>query len=95
MAPSAEALDPFHADSAALLHGKSGGLYLAADDEPLTRQQICVEACQAPSFAGRKVPNFTGTDGGVGKVVDSSGTRAELRWEPQYKTFRAFISTLT
>ena len=62
----------------------------------------CIEAVRAPKFAGRKVPTFTGPAGGVvdkggagvGKVVDSSATRAAIGWQPQYKTFGAFIDTL-
>ena len=62
-------------------------VYRAADDKPLTREQTCVEACWAPRFAGRKVPTFTGSDGGVGKVIDSSSTRAAIGWQPRYQTF--------
>ena len=79
---------------AALLRGSAGSVYLAADDAPLTREQICVEACRAPRFAGRMVPTFTGSDGGVGKIIDSSSTRAAIGWQPKYKTFGAFIDTL-
>jgi nucleoside-diphosphate-sugar epimerase len=79
---------------AALLHGTTGSVYVAADDQPLTREQICIEACRAPRFAGRHVPKFTGTDGGVGKVIDSTATRAAIGWKPQYKTFGAFVDTL-
>ena len=79
---------------AALLRGSPGSVYLAADDKPLTREQICVEACRAPRFAGRKVPTFTGSDGGVGKVIDSSSTRAAIGWQPRYQTFGAFIDSL-
>jgi len=79
---------------AALLRGTPGAVYMAADDKPLTRQQICVEACRAPRFAGQEMPKFTGSDGGIGKVIDSSSTRAAIGWEPRYKTFGAFIDTL-
>ena len=90
--------------TAALLRGRPGEIYLAADDQPLTREQICIEACRMPSFAGRKVPNFTGPGGGggkldygpsgVGKIIDCSGTRAALSWQPAFKTFAAFVDTL-
>lgn len=79
---------------AALLRGSAGNVYLAADDKPLTREQICIEARRAPRFAGRQVPKFTGSDGGIGKIVDSSSTRAAIDWQPKYKTFGAFIDTL-
>jgi len=87
---------------AALLRGSAGGVYLAADDRPLTREQICLEACRAPRFAARKVPTFTGSvsgaadhgGGGIGKIIDSTSTRTAIGWQPKYKTFGAFIDTL-
>ena len=79
---------------AALLRGSPGSVYVAADDQPLTREQICVEACRAPRFAGRNPPKFTGSEGGIGKVVDSSHTRAALQWQPVHRTFGAFVDTL-
>ena len=78
---------------AALLRGSAGCVYVAADDLPLTREQICIEACRAPRFAGRTMPKFTG-DGVAGKVVDSSVTRAAIGWQPMYPTFGAFVDTL-
>jgi hypothetical protein len=80
---------------AALLFGSPGALYVAADDKPLTREQICVEACRGlPNYAGCSVPAFTGADGGVGKVIDSSRTRNALNWQPKYPTFGAFVGSL-
>ena len=76
---------------AALLRGPRGATLLAADDQPLSRHAICVEALRAPQFAGRAIPAFAG-EGGLGKVCDCSHTRAVLGWEPRYKTFGAFIS---
>ena len=29
-----------------------------------------------------------------GKIIDSTGTRAAIGWQPKYKTFGAFIDTL-
>lgn len=78
---------------AALLRGSAGEVYVAADDKPLTREQICVEALKAPYFSTKQMPKFTGTDGGVGKVLDSSKSRAAIGWEPTYKTFGDFIAT--
>ena len=57
--------DAANAAVAALLRGSAGGVYLAADDRPLTREQICLEACRAPRFAARTVPRFTGPAGGA------------------------------
>ena len=86
--------DAASAAVAALVRGSPGSVYLAADDKPLTREQICVEARRAPRFAGRTVPAFTGSGGGVGKIIDSSASRAALRWRPKYSTFGVFIDTL-
>ena len=54
--------------------------------------------------AASKVADFTAFDppggaqdhggGGVGKIVDSSSTRAAIGWQPKYKTFGEFIDTL-
>jgi len=79
---------------AALLRGSAGGVYVAADDRPLTREQICAEACRAPRFAACKAPKFTGSEGGTGKIIDCSGSRAAIGWQPRYKTFVEFVDTL-
>ena len=81
----------------------AGEIYLAADDKPLTREQICAEAINAPRFEGKVPPAFTGPTGGgvdyggkgTGKVLDCSATRKALDWQPIYPTFGAFIKTLT
>lgn len=86
--------DAAYAAVCALARGGGGEVLLAADDTPLTRQEICVEACRAPQFRGRAPPRFTGTDGGVGKVVDCSLTRSAVGWKPRYATFGKFIDSL-
>jgi len=86
--------DSANAAVAALLRGSAGSVYVVADDRPLTREQICAEASRLPRFAGRKLPKFIGTDGGIGKIIDSSSTRAAISWQPKYKTFGAFVDTL-
>jgi len=78
---------------AALLRAPRGETLHVADDEPLSRHAICVQACRAPQFADRTIPSFTGA-GGRGKVIDSSHTRAVLEWEPRYRTFGAFITAV-
>ena len=88
-----------YADAAAaavacLLRGSAGETLLAADDAPMTRDAICRAAVRAPRFAGRAVPPFTKTEGGVGKVVDCTHTRERVGWQPRYKTFDAFIDSL-
>lgn len=94
--------DAANAAVAAVLRGKAGEVYLAADDKPLTREQICAEAIHAPRFKGEAPPAFTGPTGGgvdyggkgTGKVLDCSATRKALDWQPIYPTFGAFIKTL-
>ena len=78
---------------AALLRGPRGTTLLVADDRPLSRHAICVEACRAKQFADRRIPIFSG-EGGKGKVINCSYTRNVLRWEPRYKTFSDFISAV-
>lgn len=86
--------DAASAAVACLLRGSPGYVYLAADDAPLSREEICHQARRAPRFAGRPLPRFSGSAGGVGKVVDSRATRAALGWQPRYATFGAFIDSL-
>jgi nucleoside-diphosphate-sugar epimerase len=93
--------DAASAAVAALLRGAAGEIYLAADDAPLTREQICRAALLAPPFRGRTVPTFASFDGadkggaGTGKIVDTSRTRAALGWKPKYATFAAFMQAAT
>lgn len=75
---------------AALLRGGQGETLHAADDSPLSREEICVQARRARIFADRQLPRF-GTAGGAGKVIDSTYTRKAIGWEPRYKTFQSFI----
>lgn len=86
--------DAANAAVAAALRGSAGEVLLAADDRPMTREQICVEALKAPRFAGRTMPRFTGTDGGVGKVLDCSHTRDAIQWQPEYRDFADFIAKI-
>jgi nucleoside-diphosphate-sugar epimerase len=76
---------------AALRRGQPAGLYLAADDRPLTREQIAAAALRMKRYEGRSAPAFVGAEGGAGKVLDCSATRAALGWQPKYPTFEAFV----
>ena len=86
--------DAASAAIATLLRGSPGYVYVAADDAPLSREEICLEARRAPRFAGISQPRFSGAGGGVGKIVDSRATREALGWRPRFATFSAFIDTL-
>lgn len=86
---------------AALLRGAAGEVYVASDDAPCTREQICTVALLAPPFRGREMPTFASFDGadkggaGTGKIIDTSRTRAALGWKPKYATFADFIEAAT
>lgn len=83
---------------AALLRGaldttKEKQLYLASDDEPLSRSEICNAALSSKMYADAKSPRFTGT-GATGKIYDTTETRRRLRWKPQYPSFKKFMKAL-
>lgn len=80
---------------AALFRGKPGDVLLAADDAPMTREDICRAATRMRRFAGKGVPRFTGSSGGVGKIIDCSHTRDAIGWEPRFKTFDAFADSVS
>ncbi len=89
--------DAASATVAALLRGAEGGVYVAADDAPLSREEICAVALRSPAFRGRAAPRFAPADahspGGRGKVLDCRRSREELGWAPRYATFGAFIES--
>jgi len=80
---------------AALLRGRAegGALYIAADNDPLTRQQICNAALQNAQYAGAAAPAFTATEGGRGKVYNTTATRRALDWQPLYPSFRDYMAS--
>ena len=45
---------------ATMLRGVAGTVYLAADDEPLTREEICQSALASGRFPGAKPPVVRG-----------------------------------
>ena len=69
------------------LRGVPGEIYLAADDQPLTREAICTEARRTERFKNQAAPQF-GDKGGTGKVCDASKLRA-LGWKPRFASFSA------
>lgn len=65
--------------------GENNGIYLATDDKPLTRSEI--------------LNLFQQSDNNVclerkGKICDSSWTRNQLNWNPKYKSFIEYFSSL-
>ena len=74
--------------------------WVAADDAPLTREQICTVARLVSPFDARPMPAFEGGEAarggaGTGKVIDCSYTREAVGWAPRYRTFADFIERLT
>lgn len=75
----------------ALLHGQANATYLVADDQALTRQQICEAALQHRRFFEQSMPTFDSSASKVKKSCNTTWTRKQLKFEPVYKTFEAFI----
>ncbi|CAM9487033.1 unnamed protein product [Choristocarpus tenellus] len=81
---------------AALSSRSRGRVFLAADDSPISRYDICAAALRHPMYAGRVMPNFlTLAEGGgdKNKVFDSTVSRRDLSWVPTYASFKDFIDT--
>lgn len=87
--------DAASAAVSALLRGAAGTAYLAADDEPLTRQEICASALASGRFPGAGMPVFASTAGPLGKICDSRRTREALQWAPRpdRRTFANYMRT--
>jgi len=84
---------------AALQRAQAGDTLVAADDAPLTREQICTVARLVSPFDARPMPAFEGGEAarggaGTGKVIDCSYTREAVGWAPRYRTFADFIERL-
>lgn len=73
--------------------GSKKQVWLAADDEPLTREQICAAALQCETYHDCEAPTFIGEGGPKGKVYDTSATRAALSWTPRIPSFSAFMKS--
>eukprot|EP00752_Nemacystus_decipiens_P014955 g13314.t1 len=75
-----------------------GQIFLAAGDEPITRQKICEVALAHPLFSRKKMPKFKGDDTppefavtGAAKVYDSSVTRRTLGWQPKASSMEEYF----
>ena len=66
-------------------------MYLVADDEPLSKLQICEAALQSTLFPDTPLPRFASDTGPVGKRCDDAVTRRMLNWTPLHSSFRAFM----
>jgi len=79
---------------AALLRPARAEVLVVADDKPLSRADICAQASRLPRFSQSERPTFTPDEGSsavLGKVIDSSYTRAKIGWKPRYATFAEFV----
>lgn len=75
-----------------------GQIFLAAGDEPITRQKICEVALAHPLYSRKKMPKFWGDDTpkefavtGPAKVYDSTVTRRTLGWEPRASSMEEYF----
>ena len=59
---------------AAILNGKNGATYLACDDDPITRKEICDAALESGLFPSATMPTFESVTGARGKVCDGNNT---------------------
>ena len=57
---------------AAILNGKSGTVYLACDDDPITRKEICEASLDSGLFPTATMPTFELESGPIGKVCDGN-----------------------
>lgn len=69
-------------------------VFLATDNEVLTRQEICDSALASKLFPDASTPEFLEATGPLGKTCDSSVTRSQLKWEPKHSSFRVFMRRL-
>jgi len=79
---------------AALEKAAPGGIYLASDDNPLTRRELCQAALDSGLFPTLSMPVFTSETGVQAKICDDSYTRTTLSWSPRYKSFGEYMTTM-
>ena len=68
-----------------MFRASAGEVLVASDDQPLTREQLCVQARRAERYRDRAMPVF-GDEGGKGKICDASRLRS-LGWDPEFPSF--------
>jgi nucleoside-diphosphate-sugar epimerase len=69
-------------------------IFLACDDRPVTRSEICMAALESGLFPTAKMPSFTEAEGPKSKTVDSSLTRKLLGFIPKYKSFGYYMRSV-
>ena len=75
----------------ALINGKPGSTYLASDDEPVTRENLCKAAIASGTIKDAVMPTFASSAGAPGKIIDSSKTKEMLQWSPRYPSFQEYM----
>eukprot|EP01034_Spumella_vulgaris_P030418 gene30418-37630_t len=72
----------------ALTSGLHGQVFLAVDDSPVSKQDICSSALESGLFGGSNLPESAAKSN---KICDSSATRAKLDWRPKHPSFVQFM----
>ncbi|CAH9061660.1 unnamed protein product [Cuscuta epithymum] len=67
-----------------------GRIFLGCDNHPVSRQQVMDLVNKSGKYS-QKFKGFTGTSDPLGKKLNNSKTRAELGWEPKYRSFAEFL----
>ena len=73
-----------------------GHIFLACDDQPTTRHDICEVALGHPFHGWKKMPQFEMTgqcrdQSGAKRLYDSSSTREALGWQPKWASFEEYF----
>lgn len=69
-------------------------IFLATDDAPVSRIDICRAAMASNQFPGIEMPTFSSPSGPPGKIADDSWTRTQLGWAPRQRTFASYMRRL-
>jgi len=69
-------------------------VFLASDDAPITRIDICHAALASKRFPEGRLPTFASKEGPPGKLCDSSWTREKIGWRPAIPSFNGYMRRL-
>lgn len=72
-------------------HNNDMKVYLACDDKPVTRKEICESALASGIFPEHRMPTFKSEFGPRGKVCNGALTRKALNWAPRYTSFTSYM----
>lgn len=68
-----------------------GKIFLCADGNPITRQEIVEAAKGTDTYRGLDVTEWGDDDKSVKKRLDNSWSRQELGWKPKYVSFQEYM----